>query len=221
MTEQLTFFESYFDAIEDFDDADRLALYDGLMRYVFRGEEPEFGGFKATAWKLIKPNVDKSLKRSRTNRDNAAKATAQATAKATAKATEKATGKATVSLGKDKEKDKDRDKEKDMDLDSAGARYAADALEAFNEESGKDVRQLSGTEFAFLASMRENGRTVEDIRRVVRTKRRQWEGDPRMARYLRPSTIFKNFEDYVNEQEVSEREPDFSDAVRPGDDAAF
>lgn len=217
MTEQLTFFESYFDAIEDFDDADRLALYDGLMRYVFRGEEPEFGGFKATAWKLIKPNVDKSLKRSRTNRDNAAKATGKATGKATARATEKAT----VSLGKDKEKDKDRDKEKDMDLDSAGARYAADALEAFNEESGKDVRQLSGTEFAFLASMRENGRTVEDIRRVVRTKRRQWEGDPRMARYLRPSTIFKNFEDYVNEQEVTERESDFSDAVRPGDDAAF
>lgn len=213
MTEQLTFFESYFDAIEDFDDADRLALYDGLMRYVFRGEEPEFDGFKATAWKLIKPNVDKSLKRSRTNRDNAAKATGKATAKATEKAT--------VSLGKDKEKDKDRDKEKDMDLDSAGARYAADALEAFNEESGKDVRQLSGTEFAFLASMRENGRTVEDIRRVVRTKRRQWEGDPRMARYLRPSTIFKNFEDYVNESEVTEREPDFSDAVGPGDDAAF
>lgn len=213
MTEQLTFFESYFDAIEDFDDADRLALYDGLMRYVFRGEEPEFDGFKATAWKLIRPNVDKSLKRSRTNRDNAAKATGKATAKATEKAT--------VSLGKDKEKDKDRDKEKDMDLDSAGARYAADALEAFNEESGKDVRQLSGTEFAFLSSMRENGRTVEDIRRVVRTKRRQWEGDPRMARYLRPSTIFKNFEDYVNEQEVSEREPDFSDAVRPGDDASF
>lgn len=211
MTEQLTFFESYFDAIEDFDDADRLALYDGLMRYVFRGEEPAFDGFKATAWKLIKPNVDKSLKRSRTNRDNASKATAKATAPATAETT--------VSLGKDKEKD--RDKEKDKDLDSAGARYAADALEAFNEESGKDVRQLSGSEFSYLASMRENGRTVEDVRRVVRAKRRQWERDPRMARYLRPSTIFKNFEDYVNEQEVTEREPDFSDAVRPGDDAAF
>lgn len=215
MTEQLTFFESYFDAIEDFDDEDRLALYDGIMRYVFRDEEPSFDGFKATAWKLIRPNVDKSLKRSRTNRSNASKATEKATAQATAQATEKAT----VSLGKDKEKDKDRDKEKDMDLDSA--RYAADALKAFNEESGKDVRQLSGVEFGYLASMRENGRTVEDIRRVVRTKRRQWEGDPRMARYLRPSTIFKNFEDYVNEQEVTEREPDFSDAVRPGDDAAF
>lgn len=211
MTEQLTFFESYFDAIEDFDDEDRLALYDGIMRYVFRDEEPSFDGFKATAWKLIRPNVDKSLKRSKTNRENASKATAKATAQATEKAT--------VSLGKDKEKDKDRDKEKDMDLDSA--EFAAEALAAFNEESGQDVRQLSGTEFADLARIRENGRTVGDIRRVVRSKRRQWGGDPKMCRYLRPSTIFKNFEAYVNEQEVTEREPDFSDAVHPWDDAAF
>lgn len=124
-----------------------------------------------------------------------------------------------------KEKEKEREKEINNNPFNSpsdeAAEFAADALQAFNEEAGKDVRQLSGTEFSYLASMRENGRTVDDVRRVVRAKRRQWEGDARMARYLRPSTIFRNFEEYVNEQEVTEREPDFSDAVRPGDDAAF
>ena len=125
-------------------------------------------------------------------------------------------------------KEKEKEKEKEINnnpFDSPSdesAMFVADALTAYNEESGQDVRELPGSCYADLQRIRENGRTIEDVRRVVRSKRRQWEGDQRMARYLRPSTIFKHFEEYINEpEEVTEREPDFSDAVRPGDDAAF
>lgn len=44
------------------------------------------------------------------------------------------------------------------------------------------------------------GRTVDDVRAVVRKKRDQWESDPRMCRYIRPDTLLGDkFESYLNE----------------------
>lgn len=73
MADRFSFFESFYDALCDFGDDDRLQLYDALMEFAFNGVEPEFTGFKATVWKLIRPNVEKSVKRSQTNSANPSK----------------------------------------------------------------------------------------------------------------------------------------------------
>ena len=222
MNDQFTFFRSFGEAFWDFDDKDRLALYDGLTHYALEGVEPEFSGMLATVWKLVKPNVDKSLKRSKTNTDNAnsrvKKATAEtnrndgkAVAEPIAKPIAKATGGAIVSKDKDLDKDLDKDWEEDKDLDSAGAQFASAALAVFNEETGKDVRELPGTTFADLERIRHNGRTLDDIRTVVRRKRRQWGNDPRSASWVCPSTLFgPKFEQYLNEQEVKDDADDYA-----------
>ena len=90
------------------------------------------------------------------------------------------------------------------------AKFAAEALAAFNSETGQDVRELPGTCFPDIERMRANGRTAEDVRRVVRRKRRQWEGDPKMAQFIRPSTIFRHFEEYANEQEAKDDASDYA-----------
>ena len=141
MVEQCTFFRSFFEAFEDFDDADRLALYDGLMRYVFNGSEPSFDGVKAIVWKLVKPNLDKALKRSKTNSDNASKE-----GKTTAKTVAKTNGKTTETNDETTEKtnpsrngtgNRNRTGDRDLDADrccsseqqqrSAARRDGADA----------------------------------------------------------------------------------------------
>lgn len=95
------------------------------------------------------------------------------------------------------------------------ASFAAQCLKAWNEETGQDVRVFPGTVFSDLRDIRLSGRTVEDVRRVVRTKRDQWADDPKMRRFLRPSTVFKagKFEEYANETGGKEApyEPDFGD----------
>ena len=93
MAEKLTFFRSFYEAFEDFPDEQRLALYDAVMRYAFEGVEPSLSGIAATVWKLVKPNVEKSLKRSETNSQNAAKTTAETTAETTAGANVEASAK--------------------------------------------------------------------------------------------------------------------------------
>lgn len=122
---KFTFFSSYYEAAKLLPESEQGDFLMGLLRYAFDGEEPSFSGAAQIAFVLVKPNIDSSLKRTKTNTENARKATAKAssedekaTAKATAQASEKdakATAKATSSL--DKDKDKEKDKDRDMDKD--------------------------------------------------------------------------------------------------------
>ena len=74
---RFTFFGSYFEAISKLPDEHQGDFYKALVAYAFTGEEPDFDG--ADAWAMqalflaIKPNIDASMKQSRTNASNAAK----------------------------------------------------------------------------------------------------------------------------------------------------
>ena len=84
--------------------------------------------------------------------------------------------------------------------DDDDARFIADALAIFNAETGLDVRDLTPEAMLGLQRIRGSGRTLEDVRRVVRAKRDQWSGNSRMRSYIRPSTLFgERFEEYFAE----------------------
>ena len=117
-TNKFSFFESFYEAASELPDDQRLAFYDALTSYAFDGAEPELTGVLKVAWALAKPNIDSSIKRSKTNAENATKATAKTVAKTTAKATAKATVKTNPSM--DMDKDMDRDKDRDMDMEANG-----------------------------------------------------------------------------------------------------
>lgn len=73
-------------------------------------------------------------------------------------------------------------------------------LDAFNAETGQDYRSSGGTDWLDLRRIHDNGRTVDDVRAVVRLKLREWGRDPKMRRYVRPSTLFgPKFEEYLAE----------------------
>lgn len=110
---KFSFFESFGEAAAVLPDEQRLAFYDALVAYAFRGEEPDFDGILKVAWALARPNIDSSIKRSKTNSENARKAKAETTAKTTAKAVAKTTAKTKPSKDMDKDKDKDRDMDKE------------------------------------------------------------------------------------------------------------
>lgn len=68
MAGKFAFFESFWEAAKDLDDKNRLAFYDAIADYAFTGAEPEFKGVMSTIWKLVKPNIDSSLKGQQTGR---------------------------------------------------------------------------------------------------------------------------------------------------------
>ena len=82
------------------------------------------------------------------------------------------------------------------------ANRVAEVVQALNETVGSHYRPTSNaTRKHILARLRE-GFTVEECKEVIRKKSEEWGSDPKMAKYLRPETLFgSKFEGYLNAPE--------------------
>lgn len=62
MAEKFTFYSSMADALSELPASDRLAVYDAMGNYAFKGIVPTFDGIAPkVAWKLIRPLIDKAI----------------------------------------------------------------------------------------------------------------------------------------------------------------
>lgn len=100
----LLFFSSYYDAIQDLKPMQRLEAYDAIFRYGFFGIEPNPSKAFSPLWKLIKPNIDSSIKK----RDDGSKG--GRSKKTSGLETGETAGNAISASNKEKEKDKDKGK---------------------------------------------------------------------------------------------------------------
>ena len=58
-SESMVFYRSFFEAIEDLDDAEtKLRVFEAICKYGFDGEEPELKGTEKAIFRLIKPQID-------------------------------------------------------------------------------------------------------------------------------------------------------------------
>ena len=64
--DKVAFFASFYDAASDLGDEDRLAFYDACFAYAFDGVEPRLNGVVSIIWKLVKPNLDNSIRGQKT-----------------------------------------------------------------------------------------------------------------------------------------------------------
>ena len=74
-------------------------------------------------------------------------------------------------------------------------------LEFLNEKAGRSFRPVPATMDPIIARLRE-GATEANCRGVIARKVREWLGDPKMAKFLRPETLFNRtkFESYLGER---------------------
>ncbi|HYE92109.1 MAG TPA: conserved phage C-terminal domain-containing protein [Terriglobales bacterium] len=68
-------------------------------------------------------------------------------------------------------------------------------------EAGLGQFRLVDTHLRLITARLSNGASVEDCRSIVARKVREWKGDPKTEKWLRPSTLFResNFENYLGE----------------------
>lgn len=81
--------------------------------------------------------------------------------------------------------------------DDAAAREVLDYL---NEQTGNGYRPVD-TNLKLIRAKLDSGATVDDCKAVIDAKVGQWGSDPKMAEYLRPTTLFRasNFEQYLGQ----------------------
>lgn len=74
MTDGVVIMPSFFEALKDLPDSDRLALYDAICKYGLFGEMPEnLTSVQKALFVLMKPNIDSSQKRYKASKENGGK----------------------------------------------------------------------------------------------------------------------------------------------------
>ena len=99
---------------------------------------------------------------------------------------------------------------------SASRQTALRVLEFLNQKTGRSYRAYEGlngkrkptASLELILARLKSGATEQDMRGVIARKVREWREDPKMAKFLRPATLFNrtNYDQYVGEQEPPHQE---------------
>lgn len=94
-------------------------------------------------------------------------------------------------------------------------------IDYLNKKTNKNFRATTKKTQTLIKGLLKNNYTVEDIKKVIDIKVKQWGKDKKMKIYLRPETLFgSKFEAYLNEEpnkNVYEVKIDHDDLVKYND----
>lgn len=81
-------------------------------------------------------------------------------------------------------------------------------LDYLNQQAGTSYRASSKATQRFVHARLNENYTVEDFKKVIDIKVANWKDDPKMSKFLRPSTLFgTKFEGYLNEPMPAKQPP--------------
>lgn len=81
---------------------------------------------------------------------------------------------------------------------------AKEVIDYLNQQAGTNYRKSGQASQRIIKARLKEGFTVDDCKKVIDNKVKQWGNDDRMNKYLRPSTLFQasKFEGYLNQKPV-------------------
>ncbi|BAQ10875.1 hypothetical protein OXB_2404 [Bacillus sp. OxB-1] len=96
----------------------------------------------------------------------------------------------------------------------------SEIIHYLNAKTGKDFKANAKWSQQLIRERLAEGYALKDFKAVIDVKGKQWENDPRMRKYLRPSTLFSpaHFENYLNEVPA---EPDWKPVAYEAVDLDF
>jgi uncharacterized phage protein (TIGR02220 family) len=95
------------------------------------------------------------------------------------------------------------------------AAAAAAIIDHLNLKTNSAYRSNTAKTKSFISARMNEGFTVDDFKIVIDKKYEDWKDDPKMAKYIRPETLFGNkFEGYLNEKQIQEEESEDAKAKR-------
>lgn len=168
MNEAFTFYGSFYDAISELDDADRLAVYDAICGYGITGKVPELTGVAALAFKLMRPNIDENLKRRAAGKAGGEQTQSKPEAKP------KQTG--SKPEAKPKQQDKTKQDKTEQDKTKKTERFAPPSLDdvrAYCAERKNGVQAEAFVDFYASKGWKVGNQPMKDWKAAVRTWERR------------------------------------------------
>src|SRR5690606_26366125 len=100
---------------------------------------------------------------------------------------------------------KENFKENNTDINNTFNNYIVEIVNYLNDVAGKNFRHTTRKTQTLIKARLKEGFTVDDFKRVIDNKTKEWKHDPKMSKYLRPETLFgTKFESYLNETPVEQ-----------------
>jgi len=82
-----------------------------------------------------------------------------------------------------------------------------DIVDFLNEQAGTQYKHTSNKTKQLIQARRNEGFKMNDFKRVIQNKTKDWKNNEKMQRYLRPETLFgTKFESYLNENKSADTE---------------
>lgn len=104
------------------------------------------------------------------------------------------------------EKEKEIQKKEKDESEEVPERFSAEyreIIDYLNEKTGKKFSARSRVNQGHMSARLKEGFTVDDFKKVIDIKWFQWHDDPKMAKFLRPETLFgTKFDRYLNEDKA-------------------
>lgn len=117
------------------------------------------------------------------------------------------------------EEEEEREDEDELEVKDENINVI-EVINYLNKVTNKKFSSSGKANVNFITARLKEGRTVEDLKRVIDLKAAKWKDDPKMNDYLRPETLFNptKFESYINEIPVNKVvEVDSKGNPKPGD----
>lgn len=78
-----------------------------------------------------------------------------------------------------------------------------DIIDYLNSKTGKKYKASTKSTRSLINARIKDGFTLDDFKKVIDNKIRDWAHDPKMSKFIRPETLFgTKFESYLNESHV-------------------
>lgn len=79
-------------------------------------------------------------------------------------------------------------------------------IEYLNQKSESNYRSKTASTRKYIKARFNEGFTIDDFKTVIDKKTKEWKGDEKWGRFLRPETLFgTKFEGYLNQKEKNQR----------------
>ena len=191
------FYRSFMECLACFDDQTRLTVYDAITEYALNGSEPELKGGALGIFKLIKPQIDANNRRFENGHKGGRPKSQTETETKPKENQTKTKDEPNVNVNVNENVNKDINIVGKPDIMSD----VIAVVDYLNQKTQSNFKaKTEATKKSIIARLKE-GYTVEDFKRVIDAKVKDWSDDPDMREYLRPQTLFRpsNFESYLNE----------------------
>lgn len=206
MRDSFVFYKSFAEAIQNLSKSDRLRIYDGIVIYALYGEEPQLTGAAAGMFSLIKPQLDANNRKYENGKRGGRPARSEQVENDNQTETKEEPNdnqtetkpKPNVNVNVNVNENVNENVNVSTDVDVWAA--SRSVLSYLNQLTGSNWRVDAADHVRMISELIHKGYNEDQMRDVIDKKADEWLGDPKMERYLRPSTLFKpdNFVKYLD-----------------------